>query len=284
MAGIPKYNAEENLRRISRQKKLKFIVVEGTSDVPIYDYVMRCVTSDQSEFDVIHAGGKIAIKEFISTQKLYNNCIFILDKDFDNLELEYKNLLYLDRYSIENYFLCDEVISSAISISLNCKICDAKKLMTIAEFNNGNEEVLLNLLKAILYYQKKIIPHRASGEESPSWSDTFICNENGWEICPQRAESLINELIPENITKEEIENHFTSIYAAPPEIIKDFPGKMLKTSLQRYIRAKIKEMGIKRLNGKFSNLDTAYELLTAHLHKSPDLKDVLTPVEHFVEN
>lgn len=35
MAGIPTYDIEENLRRIDMQRSLKFIVVEGSDDVPI---------------------------------------------------------------------------------------------------------------------------------------------------------------------------------------------------------------------------------------------------------
>lgn len=282
MAGIPKYSAEENLRRISRQKSLKFIVVEGPYDVPIYDYVIRCGADSGVDFDVVHAGGKVAIQEFLTTKKQYGNCMFIVDKDFDAIKLEYDNLVYLDRYSIENYYFCDEVISSAISISLNCKLCDAKKLMSIAEFNEGNKDTLLNLLKAIVYYQNEIAPQRLRGEEAPSWSDTFICNENGWEISRERAEKLIDDIIPENIKFEDVTAYFDRNFELADEISNVFPGKMLKTSLQRYIRTKIREVGTKKLNGKFSNIDTAYELLTAHLHKSPDLKGILLPIKEFV--
>ncbi|CAI1612076.1 Uncharacterised protein [Serratia marcescens] len=283
MAGIPRYSADENLRRISRQKKLKFIVVEGINDVPIYEYVIRCVTNDDADFDVIHAGGKAAIQEFISNEKQYGNSIFILDKDFDSFELDNDHIVHLDRYSIENYYFCDEVISSAIAISLNCKLCDARKLMSIDEFSKINKLVIIELLKAILYYQKKIVPHRPPGEKVPSWSDTFICNEKDWEICPQKTKELIKSIIPETVSLEDLDVFFAKNHHSKEDIIKAFPGKMLKTSLQRYIRSKIKEIGTKRLNGKFSNIDTAYELLTAHLHKSPDLKRILTPVKQFVE-
>ncbi|MCL8167738.1 DUF4435 domain-containing protein [Enterobacter kobei] len=283
MTGIPRYSAEENLRRISRQKRLKFIVVEGAHDMPIYDYVIRCITEDSADFDVIYAGGKVAIQEFLSANNNLTNCLFIVDKDFDDVYLEYENLVYLERYSIENYFFCNEVIASALAISLKCKVSDIKKLISISDFDDKNKNVLLKLLKAIVFYQRVIIPARQIGSFTPTWSDAFICNTEGWEVCPQRADSLINQLIPEGISQDDIDECFASCFTEDFDMIKTFPGKMLKTSLHRFIRTKIQSIGNKSLNTKFANFDTAYELLTAHLHKSPDLKNILLPVKNFVE-
>ena len=150
-------------------------------------------------------------------------------------------------------------------------------------FDDKNKNVLLKLLKAIVFYQRVIIPARQIGSFTPTWSDAFICNTEGWEVCPQRADSLINQLIPEGISQDDIDECFASCFTEDCDMIKIFPGKMLKTSLHRFIRTKIQSIGNKSLNTKFANFDTAYELLTAHLHKSPDLKNILLPVKNFVE-
>lgn len=104
MSGMPRYNCDENFRRIKRQKTLKFVVVEGVDDVPIYESVLSYLSKDGVEYDVIHSEGKKNIKKFHDENPSLKNCIYIADKDFDDTRLPMDNVVFLNRYSIENYF------------------------------------------------------------------------------------------------------------------------------------------------------------------------------------
>ncbi len=284
MASLPQYNAEENFRRILMQKRLKFIVVEGVDDVPIYEYVLNCTLSEPCDFDVVHAGGKIAIQSFIESNGNPPNCLFVVDKDFDEISVSSDRLISLDRYSIENYYFCDEVVASTLAVSLRVKIEDARAILSLAEFNTGNNDIVSQLLKAIFFYQKVVVPTISQGEPKPSWSDTFIYNDDGWIVCEEKSRALIRNLIPEEYSQEQIDTFFMASYQTDINITETFPGKMLKTSLQRFIHGKIKSLGVKRHNSKFNNIHNAYDLLTAHLHKSVALNNVLLPVKEFVDN
>lgn len=110
MESLPKYTAEENIRRIMMEDGSKFILVEGEDDVHLYEASIKMMLVGREgavEFIPVFGGGKTKISEFVQ-QTEQTNFIAILDRDFDiSTPIMDQRVIYLDKYSIENYFFTD---------------------------------------------------------------------------------------------------------------------------------------------------------------------------------
>lgn len=280
MPAIPSYNVEENFRRISRQKKLSFIVVEGVDDVPIYESCLAFALSETSCYDVIYSGGKTAIRDYLISKK-NSNVVFIIDRDFDDIGVADPRVVSLGRYSIENYFICEDVIGHSLQFTLGCKLKDALDLFSLDEFQSSISKSLETLIKVLFYYQTVIAPQK-TGQERPSWSDAFLCENGSWRLCDEQIQKLINELLPDPELLNKAKKHYDNNFTLDGSIIENFPGKILKHSLQRYIRHKIMEIkpGAK---GKYNDVETTRALLSSVMHRSRPMARVLGPVVEFVK-
>lgn len=279
MASIPSYNIEENFRRISRQKSLSFVVVEGRDDVPIYESCLASALSDTSQYEVIYSGGKTAIRDYLLNKK-DANALFIIDRDFDDIGVTDPRIVSLDRYSIENYFICEDVICHSLQFALSCNLKDAFDIFNLDEFKTNIATSLETLIKVIFYYQRVIAPQNA-GQERPSWSDAFLCENGSWRLCNEQIQKLINDLLPDPELVSEAKTYYDENFTLDGTIVENFPGKILKHSLQRYIRHKILEIkpGAK---GKYNDVETTRELLSSAMHRSRPMARVLGPVVEFV--
>lgn len=283
MAGIPTYDIEENLRRIDMQRSLKFIVVEGSDDVPIYENIVSSSIKNNIDFEIIHSGGKPRIKQFLIDNPKVSNCIFIVDRDFDVLECENKNLVFLERYSIENFYFCEDVLKAVVAMSIRVKLDVALDILDMADFNSYSTPILLKLFYAIYFYQKVEVDRLfALGLEAVSWSDTFICKDDNWQICPDKVNALVLKLYPDGYSEQDAIEYYNSQYVSSGNVISDFPGKMLKVTLQRYIKDSVIKLNPK-LGSKFSNTDVTCTLLMSSLHRSRVLQENLAPVYSFLQ-
>lgn len=278
MSAIPKYNGIENLRRIKMQKGTTFVVVEGVDDVPIYESCLSHMAQDCQKYDIVFTDGKSAIREYVKAHKS-QNAIFIIDRDFQDIGVEDPRLIILDRYSIENYFICSQVISHSLKFALNCKFQDAYDAFNLDEFIGAITVATEKLIKAIYYYQK--VHSKTLDGDRPAWSDTFLCENSSWHLCSNKTEQLINALLPTTELQEAAEFYFQENFDLPGSAVENFPGKMLKTSLQRYIRQQV--INIRpAARGKYSDVETTRELLSAVIHRSDDMARVLWPVVEFI--
>lgn len=277
MGAIRTYNGEENLRRIRMQKKTTFVIVEGVDDVPIYESCLSHMAHDCQKYDVIFADGKSAIRDYIKNHSS-KNAIFIIDRDFQDIEIEDSRLVSLDRYSIENYFICSQVISHSLKFALKCKFQDALNAFNLEEFSNSISTSTEALIKAIFYYQKVL--SKAEGER-PAWSDTFLCENNSWELCETKINDLIHALLPTPAVVAAANAYYEENFNLPGTAVENFPGKMLKHSLQRYIKQQVQRIR-PSARGKYSDVETTKELLSAVIHKSDHMVRALTPVVAFL--
>ncbi len=283
MSGIPTYDIEENLRRIDMQRSLKFIVVEGGDDVPIYENLVSSATTNEVDFEVIHSGGKPRIKRFITENPNIKNCIFIIDRDFDVLDYECDKLVYLERYSIENFYFCEDVLKSVVAMSIKVKLDVVKDILNMDEFIAYSTPILLKLFHAVYYYQKVETERlNSEGVDAESWSDAFICQENNWKVCSDKVEVLISRLYPDGYDEAVAKKYYEEQYKSSGNVISDFPGKMLKVALQRYLKDSVIKINPK-LGSKFSNTDVTCTLLMSNLHRSKNLKKNLNPVYDFLQ-
>lgn len=283
MSGIPTYDIEENLRRIDMQRSLKFIVVEGSDDVPIYENIVSSVTENEVDFEIIHSGGKPRIKRFLIENPNIKNCIFIIDRDFDVLDHECDKLVYLERYSIENFYFCEDVLKSVVAMSVKVKLDDVKDIFNMGEFIEHSTPILLKLFHAVYYYQKVEAERlNQEGIDAESWSDTFICKDDNWRVCSLKVQALISRLYPNGYDEVVAKKYYEKQYISSGNVISDFPGKMLKVALQRYLKDSVIKLNPK-LGSKFSNTDVTCTLLTSNLHRSRNLKRNLNPVYEFLK-
>ncbi|WP_340332814.1 DUF4435 domain-containing protein [Pseudomonas sp. LP23] len=278
MGAIPKYNGLENLRRIKMQKAITFVVVEGVDDVPIFESCIGHLAPDCQKYDIVFTDGKSAIREYIKENKS-QNAIFIIDRDFQDIDIEDPRLITLDRYSIENYFICSQVISHSLKFALNCKYQDAFEAFNLDEFIERTTTATEKLIKAIYYYQK--VHSKTLSGARPTWSDTFLCANGTWHLCTDKIEQLITSLLPTPELQEAAESYYQQNFNLPGSAVENFPGKMLKTSLQRYIKQQVTNIR-PAARGKYSDVETTRELLSAVIHKSDDMARVLLPVVEFI--
>lgn len=278
MSSIRTYNSDENLRRIRRQKNLTFVIVEGSDDVPIYESCLSHLAQDCRKYDIVFAGGKTAIKEYLSAHQT-RNAIFIIDRDFHDIDTDDDRIISLDRYSIENYFICSQVISHSLKFSLNCKFQDAVDAFELDEYVASIGESTELLVKAIFYYQK-VVSKEIVGAR-PAWSDSFLCENNSWRLCSHKIQNLIDLLLPTDDLKNKAATYYQENFNLPGTVVDNFPGKILKHSLQRYIRQQVLKIR-PSARGKYADIDTTRELLSAVIHRSDHIAKVLGPVVEFL--
>ncbi|MBD1289798.1 DUF4435 domain-containing protein [Pseudomonas aeruginosa] len=279
MPEIPKYSGEENLRRIRMQKKLTFVIVEGSDDVPIYESCLNSMVPDCNQYDIVFAGGKSAIRTFLQCNSTAN-AIFVIDRDFNDIGLTDRRIVSLEKYSIENYFICEEVISNCLRFVLGCKFKDAYDAFSLDEYTTEITEALELLIKVIFYYQR-VQSSQDTREEKPSWSDTFLCENASWRLCREKIRELISLLLPTPELINQAEEYYEANFSLDGSIVDNFPGKMLKHSLQRYVKQKVIELkpGAK---GKFGDVETARMMFSSTMHRSSQMARVLAPVVNFL--
>ncbi len=280
MSSIPVYSGEENLRRIKMQKATTFVVVEGVDDIPIYESCISAMVGDCNKYDIIHSGGKISIRDYVCENKT-NNAIFLVDRDFSDIDVSDTRIVSLQKYSIENYFICEEVIAHALQFVLNCKLKDAIDIIDLNDFTENLEISLSTLIKVIYFYQKKISPE-LNGKERPAWSDSFLCKNDSWQLCEEKIRILISKLLLSPHTVNDAEKYFERNFSLSGKIEDIFPGKILKHSLHRYIKNYAKSIKPKA-GGRFSDVENTKMLLSSVMHRSSKLKDILGPVAKFIQ-
>lgn len=98
------------------------IFVEDTDRGNIYETIFKRLLDESITFDNIRlSGGKKGVKEYyeIYLKNPTVPSIFLVDLDYDDIHLHEKiediNFIYLDRYSIENYFVDENVAGNFLN-------------------------------------------------------------------------------------------------------------------------------------------------------------------------
>ncbi len=279
MSSIPSYSIDENFRRVRMQRNTLFVIVEGEGDIPIYESFFSQKTTNEATFEIFHAGGKRKIQQnYQSIPK--DNSILIVDKDFDDQPAG-RNIISLTKYSIENYMICNTVICHSLQFALKKRISEVNEEFNLDDFYTHNTPYIIDLLKTFFYYQREI----ASGAdgERPSWSERFICEDRSWKICRKKVDQIKGELLGPSYDQEFIDHFFRENFTLPDQPCNAFPGKILMTSLQRYIMEKANE--IKRGAGsKYNNPESTQLLLASTLHRSPQINNDLIQAVEIINN
>lgn len=236
MTNLPRFTAEENMNRVLMDKRTSYLMVEGSSDVPIYSEVLNHIVKkhgiDKNPV-TLFGGGKLKIKNWIDRESPKNVSV-ILDMDFDDPQTDFgsEKIVALNRYSIENYYFDDAVLFPVIAHILSCSADDLNGVIDFKELECHWHGELKELITVIFYYQKHY-----SGERC-KWSNIFINKDHSnWKLCGNRINKLKEDLLGEmNVDLDKCLVCFEKAFSTGWNPKTNFPGKLLVESLYRYIR------------------------------------------------
>lgn len=280
MSSIPKYSAYENIIRIQMEKGVNFVVVEGEADAVVYESVLHSIMTDDevSTWDVVHVGGKTNIRELIS-QCSTNNYICIADKDFDDV-IDSEKVVSLSRYSIENFLICEEAISVALSIALKAKYADVFDRFSLERFFNEVENNGKSLLYALFYYHRVVNP--VPGTNKVQWGDACVHkNPPDWGLCENKITSLIGQLLPDEVSLNDAKSYFDEHFHTSGNTAYDLPGKMLRVLLQRYVY-EFYRTNKPRGGAQFKSPDSFMASIAASLNRSTQFVREVNPIVSFL--
>lgn len=285
MPARPQFTPQEKLRQISRRPSTRFVIVEGVDDVPAYSALFCSVVSPdvESQWEIIQVEGKRNVIGFLN-QYSGSNVRFIVDKDFDVTVLSDDRLIILSRYSLENYFVCEDILSHCLSVPLRMDPRDIRSELNMDEFLRRVSSQAEQMLKACFYYHRVISPTLVG--DKPSWTDDSIyirTNGDLWVLCEHSIDSIIRKLIPDTVLPEQIEQYFQQNYDYDGNVAYAIPGKMLKEPLRRFVRRFYR--GKKSKGGtQFNTLDGFTGVVIGNLSVSRSLRLTMQPIINFLNN
>ncbi len=271
-----KFSPEENIRRIIMDKKTKYIVVEGEEDVPKYEQTIRALISQDFDFEPIFVGGRKNIEALLKSNP-NRNFMAIADSDFNKEALTSDNrVVVLSRYSIENFMFCNTVLSALIANVVNDTEANVRAWFNLSDWINHLHRRLFFLLKSLHFYQKNIYNKK-------KWSKVDLNMINSWEICEIKISDFLNHLYDNSVPTEEIEKSDQFNNITEREFVKYFPGKLLITSLYRFIYMKLidKYGTAKKLTTRVGNQDSLIFSCSPFLHRQHDLRTELKGIADF---
>lgn len=122
--------------------ELPVAVIEGKDDVGVWS-VWFARSGYNGPIELLPGGGKDKVFELrgrISRSKRVaeSKVIYIIDRDYDDWKgnEERNDTFMTDRYSIENYFVCDRVVDHILNTSFHCAGDLSCKVEIIKSFNN----------------------------------------------------------------------------------------------------------------------------------------------------
>ncbi|QHI69616.1 DUF4435 domain-containing protein [Tichowtungia aerotolerans] len=274
MGKIPQFTAEENLNRVLMDKKTRYLVVEGASDMPIYSEVVDLLIEKHGLKHrpiTVFGGGKPNILKWLDKEDP-SNARVILDLDFDDPDEELaRDCVYpLNKYSIENYFFDESVIIPLISHLLRRNPDDVSAAISIKELREHWSVELDELLPVLFYYQKVF-----DGDKE-RWTSVYLTGDHGdWKIASGRVQALKEQLLADmgidfSTCKKEFDSAFKSGWC--PCI--NFPGKILMESFHRYLK-ELCNQERRRSYSLISNTGSLVAHLASRLIRSRDLEPIL---------
>lgn len=274
MTSFPQYNEDENFNKIVMDKNQTFILVEGSYDVPIYDAALRSLISSEEQcWDVVFGGGKRKIYDFLEAREC-DNFIAVLDKDFDeNTDFD-ERAFFLTKYSIENYFFCEFLISHTVSIVLSLKYDDVRKVVSFEGIIDHYSAILSKCYFLLKKYQD--ISNHISKEDNIKWSDRYIFKKNSWKL----EEEAIADLMDEVGAVLEKYNHSVGDVEKLNEILSLFPGKMLSEGVRRFVNEILESFGQKRA---YKDQSSFKSYAASALYLSPSFIYDVKPAIDFIE-
>lgn len=245
---LPTYSddAKAALPVIARTAYKLFVYFEDKDSEPLYETIIEKLGFSLSEIRVICLQGKkslLAQREASARLSGKDNTFYVLDKDFDDLlncKVLHHNVHYLDRYSIENYFLENNALQEVASEE------KPKSKSVIVERLNLNNYVSEQLSKLIKLAGLYVLAQEFSLSIANASEAIQIraLDSQPWTLCEHKIEAYSEEiaalLIMNGVvtTEEELSELLFSRLALIDGVA-DVPGKQLIDLVRFYIFHKI---------------------------------------------
>ncbi|WP_418131497.1 DUF4435 domain-containing protein [Variovorax sp. 278MFTsu5.1] len=118
----------------------KIFAFEGTDDRLVYHYWIKRLRPDL-EYEAYQCNGKRKVLQLFDSLKsdltgLKNRVWYFIDRDFDELQGRSadKKIFLTDRYSIENYIVCDKVLDDLLNVEFHCNGHPGHRQKIVQEF------------------------------------------------------------------------------------------------------------------------------------------------------
>lgn len=115
--GIPRLTLEDKLNTIFFEPLRPALVLEGDSDVEIYQKMLTLSRLDWGKIDIVIADGKNQIVQYIDNDRIPNNFVAVVDADYDyynNSLIKNTKIIYTHFYTVENYLVRRPVLQKLL--------------------------------------------------------------------------------------------------------------------------------------------------------------------------
>lgn len=245
---LPVYSNEGKaaLPVLARNAYKIFVYFEDEGEESLYEKIIERLGFNLSDVRVICLKGKgslLAQRELIASLPSKDNTFYVLDKDFDDLldlKVVCENIYYLERYSIENYFIEHEALVEIASEEKPKQKNVLAAALDLSAYTATEFRKMERLVSLYLIAQEFNLPI-ANSSESIQVRATDL---KPWLLCENKIELYANEISALLIltgsvkTESELNELFLSRHRKI-NVTYDAPGKQLVDLLRFFIFHKI---------------------------------------------
>lgn len=274
MSGVPRFTAEENLRRIQMETSTRFLLVEGEDDIPIYEASLEQISNQEGDFVIVHGGGKGLIEPFVNDCS-NRNFICLLDKDFDNpLDFTDERIFVLKKYSIENYFINKNVALPLTALATKARKRDLEHALNIEPWLDHLDNSLKDLLCLFHLYQAD------SSTDREKWSDVYIydngCRSN---VSATQVTRVIRQLFPSGPPR--VPQNIIDMYTERFCVSNFFPGKLLIQGFYYFI-GNFSDSICRSFKRLYPHVEAFRMAMVQNLRHSREFNDDMKPIIDFL--
>lgn len=242
------------------------IFVEDTNRGNIYEVLFSRLLEDKISFEKINlSGGKDKVKEFYFEHKKDPSVprFFLVDLDFDDLHGHEKindiNFTYLEKYSIENYFIDNEVAGHFLNSRLQVGFDKCIDILNIDKWiKNLQDEYKETLILFLVIQSLKI------NQSNTSLPGEYFLEKSSSKIDKEKISRYYDEVLSDAISvgkeKEfytQFEYYYKRLEMYSPNYWNIIPGKQLLSFFSKYI--------VNYCTRKSVEMDDFYHLCSFHL-------------------
>lgn len=269
---IPSYSeaAKAAIPTLTYSSYKAFLFFEDKNSETFYEEIIKKITPKYKDVRVICLQGKDSILNHFNTslnKRESQKSIYVLDKDFDDLldkKLKNNKLLYLNRYSIENFLLEEDAFQKILAEEKPKE----KNISVKLNYEKYLEEIKINLLKlSNLYLIAQEYLLDISNCSDPI--QKYTKDDTPWILCDVKINAYFEDISALLIisgkvnSEEELENLLLKKNFRISSI-DGVPGKQIVDLIRFYIGSIFKIRSLQRdslcfrlaKNCEFKTLDT----------------------------
>lgn len=250
---LPAYSetAKRALPAVTKSAYKLFVFFEDADAEYLYEEILEKLGIDISDIRVLCLTGKdslLAHRSAKENKSIQKKTLYVLDKDLDDLlltQVAFFNVFYLDRYSIENYFL-EEAALLRLALEEKPKLGGSLSATLAFEDYFGSIRTASARLASLYFLAQKFsLPIENTSE--PIQRRTV--SGSPWLLCAKKVEEYADDisslLAISGCAKDEA--HLLSLLSDALSTIdptRDMPGKQLVDLIRPYLGHMLQVRGI----------------------------------------